>query len=155
MTASFPVDQGNILVDDDPQNDVPLKIRSVYGSLVGGGRSVAVGKLFGNSDLPDLVYSNGTNALSIFSNLGLNTRRKKFLGFRNRTALIAGHWDCIIRDIRVASLYPCTTSIVCSVFCPLDDVVNGNYMFTKHTAKSRCVKNDASVVKDIFSLQDD
>jgi hypothetical protein len=42
-------------VDDSPHDDTPLPKRTIFGS-VSSGRTVASGKIFEDSELPDLVF---------------------------------------------------------------------------------------------------
>jgi hypothetical protein len=44
-----------MMVDDSPHDDTPLEKRTIFGS-VPSGRTVTSGKIFEDSELPDLVF---------------------------------------------------------------------------------------------------
>lgn len=131
INQDFPIDQGYILVDNDPRDDVPLRRTAVW-SAADEGRSVVAGHIYEDSTLPDLAYGMGNGEILIFANLGLD-RQSKFLGFEYRETLPAGPSNCQLRDIAVASMFPCTISIVVALTCE-PGVSAGNIMFTAETS---------------------
>jgi len=91
------------------------------------GRSVDVGKLYDDSELPDIAHGMADGSLRLYANLGKDTDGT-FLGFEIRDALQAGT-SCSIRDTMIVSLAPCSTSVVCAVTCGSSGSP-GNYAFT-------------------------
>jgi hypothetical protein len=85
-------------------------------SSSGSGRSVAVGQLFEESTLPDLAYGMEFGNILMFANLGLDANTGAFLGFKFQSELQV-KTGCTIRDLKIASLAPCTVSVVCAVTC--------------------------------------
>jgi hypothetical protein len=114
----IPVDQYFYLFEsNDPAvlkaNIIPQQ--KLFSSLTSG-RSVAVGQLFEDSALPDLAYGLEFGNILMFANLGLDESTGAFLGFKFQSELQVKS-GCTIRDIKIASLAPCTVSVVCAVTC--------------------------------------
>ena len=102
------------------------------------GRTVTTGQIYKDSDLPDVVLGMASGEVLLFANLGVKRigLRSVFLGFEFRESLVAGPSGCHIRDIKVASLFNCTTSIICAVTCGATQAEVGNFMFTKQDRAS-------------------
>ena len=95
------------------------------------GYKVAVGNIYPDSNLPDIVHGLLDSRIKVFANLG--TENGNFLGFREAVTLRVPN-NCQIRDIAVASLAPCTVSIVTAVMCQRESAEEGNYLFSADTA---------------------
>ena len=117
-----------MLVDEDPSDNTPLPERTVFGSSFPG-RSIAAGKIFTDSDLPDLVFAMATGELIFFANQGVD-ENGEFNGFRGKGKLRAVKDDCHIRDVKIVSFAPCTQSIVTAITCGYDIEGSDNVVFT-------------------------
>ena len=80
------------------------------------GRSVDVGQIFDDSSLPDIALGSTNGAIQLYANRGVDERTRQFLGFEHR-GWIDVQDGCVIRDIEVTSLSPCTASLVVAVTC--------------------------------------
>lgn len=128
LEEGFPIVQQVYLVDKDPEDDTPLVETSAFEAFVPA-RVVAAANLFDDSELPDLVYGMATGDIVLVANKGVNPATGEFLGFEFRTALTEVYERaCIIRDLEVASLDPCTISIIAATICYADTL--GNAVFT-------------------------
>ena len=90
--------------------------QSLFASSTSG-RSVDVGQIFGASKLPDIVHGLEDGRIRLFANLGVDKDdESKFLGF-NPKDILQVQTGCSIRDIKAASLSPCTVSLIAAVTC--------------------------------------
>jgi hypothetical protein len=117
-----------MLVDEDPSDNAPLPEKTVFGSSFPG-RSVAAGKLFMDSDLPDLVFAMASGELIFFANQGVD-EKGDFNGFRGKGKLRAVADDCQIRDVKIVSFVPCTQSVVTAITCGYGVEGSDNVVFT-------------------------
>jgi hypothetical protein len=105
------------------------------------GRSVAVGQLFEDSMFPDIVHGLVDGNVLLFANLGLDESTNEFLGFKFQGGLQVKS-GCTIFDVRIASLAPCTVSIVCAVTCGTDNSAGTkNEIFTKPFNTTACTQD--------------
>ena len=119
-----------------PKNDVPLEQGRLLSSAVSA-RSIAAGHIYGDPNYPDVALGMADGQVLVLANLG-NDQYGNHRGFRPQHTLNVGLLQCEIRDIKIVSLYPCSTSIICAMTCgPGKDA--GNYMFT--TYNRRCGAN--------------
>jgi hypothetical protein len=85
------------------------------------GRSVDIGQIFDDSQLPDIVHGMVDGSLHIFANMGLDSNNT-FLGFEERGVLHVGS-DCEILEVMIANLSPCTVSLICALACGMGNVI--------------------------------
>lgn len=85
------------------------------------GRSVDIGQLFDDSQLPDIVHGMVDGSLRIFANMGVDSSNT-FLGFEERGVLNVGS-DCEILEVMIANLSPCTVSLICALACGIGNVI--------------------------------
>jgi hypothetical protein len=123
-----PVKHTIMLVDDDPSDDTPLPERTVFASSLSG-RTVTSGKLFTDSELPDLVFAMATGELIFFANQGVDVGGD-FGGFVRKGTLIAANDYCEIRDVQIVSLLPCTQTIVTAITCGYGVAESENVIYT-------------------------
>eukprot|EP00977_Amphora_coffeiformis_P015917 scaffold4793_cov175-Amphora_coffeaeformis.AAC.6 len=94
------------------------------------GYSVDVMNIYPDSDLPDIVHGMLDGSVRIYANLGKEDG--VFAGFRVATILNVPA-QCQIRDLKIASLAPCTVSVITALLCLTDTENDGNYIFTAAT----------------------
>ena len=116
--------------------NVAMNAKDVAGRSVDSGVLFVKDRIDGEQRaLPDLVYGTTDGTIHFLANLGVNGETGKFLGFDERLTFQLEP-DCQIRDVLVASLEPCTTSVVCAVRCT-DRKASGNVIF--HSTQYSCV----------------
>lgn len=142
LVAGTPVQHYYYLIgSSDPTvmntNNIPMnKLFSSSSS----GRSVDVGQLFGASTGPDIVHGLEDGVVRLFANRGLDENTTEFLGFKTKGKLQVQP-SCSIRDIKIASLSPCTVSLVCAVTCGTGNSGGKNHIFTKRS-KITCTQDE-------------
>ena len=129
MREGFPIEQTYFLMGSQPQNDVPLGQKRLWSSVVAA-RSIAAGHIYDDPDYPDVALGMADGQVLVFANLG-NDEYGNHTGFQYQQTLDVGLLQCQIRDIKIASLYPCTRSIICAMTCGPGKEA-GNYMFTMY-----------------------
>ena len=124
-----------------PGSSAPLELRTANFRIppnelfqsAGSGRSVDVGQIFDDSRFPDIAVGMSEGAIHLFANLGVDEDTGQFLGFDHR-GWITVQAGCVIRDIMVASLSPCTTSLVTAVTCGTHSDSGLNRVYTLPSA---------------------
>jgi hypothetical protein len=94
-----------------------------------GGRSVHVGQIYHDSEFPDLAFGDSDGNVILFANLGNHPNTGAFQGFEQRDVFQVSD-GCGVRGIKIASLSPCSVSILAAVTClngaVLDEGQNSN-----------------------------
>lgn len=116
-----------MLLDDDPRDTTPLPETYLFHSTTSA-RSVAVGSIYDDSPYPDLVYGLEDGRLVLVANLG-DADGGQFDGFEVRDILSMDN-VCSIRDMQVASLAPCTISIIMAITCGEFSNGSNNMMYS-------------------------
>lgn len=128
IDLEHPVKHTIMLVDEDPSDNTLLPEKTVFGSPFSG-RTVTVGQLFPDSNLPDLVFAMTTGELIFFANQGLD-EEGKFGGFTRKGKLQVAAATFEFQDVQVESLAPCTQCIVTAVMRGYRFEQSKNVIFT-------------------------
>jgi hypothetical protein len=137
----YPIVQPVYLVDEDPKDDTPLAETTVFEAPLPA-RVVTSAQLFNDSELPDLVYGMLNGDIILVANKGVDPATGDFLGFEIRQ-ILEGAFErfCTIRDIQVASLGPCSISIVAATICFTPEY-KGNVIYTAEMPELASCKSD-------------
>jgi hypothetical protein len=102
-----------------------------------GARSVHAGNIYNDSAFPDLAFGDSDGHVILFANLGNapsmeddndengsvhKKKHEKFLGFEQRDVFQVSNIGCEVRGIKIASLSPCSVSILAAVTCENGEV---------------------------------
>jgi hypothetical protein len=115
--------------ENSQQMDAPTNMnvsRSTLFNAALPGYSIALGNIYSDSELPDIVHGMLDGSVNIFANQGM--QNGVFSGFR-LAATFNVPPQCQIRDIAIGSLAPCTISLVTALYCLTESGAEGNYMF--------------------------
>ena len=104
------------------------------------GRSVTTGQLFGQSELPDVVFATSEGTVNLFANMGLD-KDGDWLGLEKRHSLKVGTLDCPIRDMTVTTLFEDDdryfAGVVCAVTCNYIHNKGDNHIYYVEIEKKR------------------
>lgn len=129
IDSSVGIDHIAYLVDKNPRDDTPLSETLLF-STSQSARSVTTGQIYEDSTLPDLVYGMSDGALYLLANLHSDANSSiPSDGFELRD-VIESSTPCNIRDVKVASLAPCTMSIIAAVTCGWSQSGSDNFIRT-------------------------
>lgn len=105
------------------------------------GRSVTTGQLFGNSELPDVIFATHEGTVNFFANMGLDDEDGNWLGLEKRYSLKVGTLDCPIRDMAVTTLFEADdryfAGVVCAVTCNYIHEKGDNHIYYVEIEKKR------------------
>ena len=122
------------------------------------GRSVTTGMLFGESELPDVIFATHAGIVNFFANMGLD-EDGNWLGLEKRHTLKVGTDDCPIRDMVVTTLVEeddrYYAGVVCAVTCNYIYDLGDNHIYYVEIEKAKREEEtqDTTVVQNTKPIE--